>query len=270
MRRFTKTLIMVCAAAACVALVAPAAGAAEAKPIRALVVTGGHDYDVKEFPKVFEGREGITAVQAPQKDSTVFDSIDGWAYDAIVLYNFAQGINEKQQANLLALLDKGVGLVILHHAVAAYPKWPEYRAILGGRYYLEDEEENGVKRARCTYLHDVDFKVHVEDPNHPVTRGLTDFEIHDETYHGYTMDPKVKVLLTTDEKTSEKAIAWCHTYKKAKVCFIQLGHDAKAYANPAFPKLIVNAIRWVAGREAAPAAPAPAAAPAAEKPKASP
>lgn len=68
------------------------------------------------------------------------------------------------------------------------------------------------------------------------------------------MDPKVKVLLSTDEKTSEKAIAWCHAYKNAKVCFIQLGHDAKAYANPAYPALVSNAIRWVASKDAGAAA----------------
>ena len=40
----------------------------------------------------------------------------------------------------------------------------------------------GTEKPASTYKHDVDFKVHVEDPNHPVTHGIKDFAIHDETY----------------------------------------------------------------------------------------
>jgi hypothetical protein len=35
---------------------------------------------------------------------------------------------------------------------------------------------------------------------------------------------------------------------KAKIVAIGLGHAAEAHGNPAYQKLLVNAVRWVAGR----------------------
>ena len=108
-------------------------------------------------------------------------------------------------------------------------------------------DSDGAKHARCQYKHDVDIKVHVADPACPVAAGVSDFTIHDETYKGYTVDPQVKVFLTTDDPTSEKAIGWTNTCRKANVCFLELGHDAKAYASKEMQTLYAQAIRWAAG-----------------------
>ncbi|MCX7825935.1 MAG: ThuA domain-containing protein, partial [Verrucomicrobiae bacterium] len=99
------------------------------------------------------------------------------------------------------------------------------------------------------WKHDVKFKVHIAGPKHPVTRGLKDFEIHDETYKGYDVRPDVQPLLTTDEPLSAPIIGWAKTYEKARVVYIQLGHDHFAYENPNFQKLVAQAIAWVAGKE---------------------
>jgi type 1 glutamine amidotransferase len=227
----------------------PAAPAPAAGPLRALVIAGGHGYAEKEFPKAFEGHADIACTFFTEKvGGEAYEDISKWDYQAIVLYNFNRKISQTQQKNLLQLLDRGVGLFIMHHAVAAYPEWPEFWKILGGRYYLKETAEGGVTHPRSIYKHDVDFKIHIEDPRHPVTAGLSDYPIHDETYGKYTVAPSVHVILTTDEPTAEKAVGWVHTYGKARVCFIQSGHDDKAYVNPAFKQLTAQAIRWTAGR----------------------
>ena len=79
------------------------------------------------------------------------------------------------------------------------------------------------------------------------TAGLKDFTIHDETYKGYDVPPGVQVLLTTDEPTSSRELAWAKTYEKARVVFLQLGHDHFAYEDADFQKLLANANRWTAG-----------------------
>ncbi|MBM4019484.1 MAG: ThuA domain-containing protein [Planctomycetes bacterium] len=227
----------------------PAAEAGAARPLKAVVIAGGHGYPEKEFPKVFEGNADIACTFFTEKvGGEAYDDISKWDYDAIALYNFNRKLTDAQQANLLKLLEKGVGLVVLHHAIAAYPDWPEWPKIFGARYYLKDVEEGGVKHARSGWKHDVDFKVRIADAAHPVTKGVADFAIHDETYCRFDVDPKVHVLLTTDEPTSEKNIGWTKTYAKARVCFIVLGHDEKAYASKEYRTLVAQAIRWTAGR----------------------
>ena len=147
--------------------------------------------------------------------------ISKWPYDAVLLYNYMKKPTDKQFANFLALTDRGVGLVILHHAIYGYRPRPEFRKIVGVTSWLSGEHSF------------VTMKMHVEDPKHPLTRGLADFSVHDETYIGAKLDPGDHVLLTTDEPKNSKAVAWVHTYRKSPVCYFQLGHAESTIPIPA-------------------------------------
>jgi len=89
-------------------------------------------------------------------------------------------------------------------------------------------------------------EVIVVDPTHPVTAGLKDFRIVDETYKYQWIDPHAHLLLATDDSTSDRPLAWSRTYRNARVCYIQLGHGLSAYNDAGFRKIVVQAIRWAA------------------------
>ena len=238
MKRSVLTLL-----AASVLLVS--AGAWAEGKIKVAVVTGGHEFAEKPFLAIFEGNEGVECTHVVLKDdSELFEDISAWPYQAIVFYNMTQKISEQRQQNFLKLLDRGVGLVVLHHAIAAYSEWPEFRKIIGARYFLKDVTENGVTYPRSQYEHGVDFKVHVADSSHPVTQGVSDFTVNDETYKGYLLDPADRVLLTTDNPKCQKEIGWTLTYGKARVCYIQMGHGDSIFADPNYRRLVIQAIRW--------------------------
>lgn len=219
------------------------------KKINVVVLTGGHGFEKDPFLKVFEGFDDIAATHVAQKvGGEVFDDISGWSYDVILLYNYNQKLTEAQRQNLLKLLDKGVGFFVLHHAIAGYTvDWPLFSRIMGAKYFLGDVVENGVK-LRSGWKEGVSFKVHIEDANHPVTAWMSDFDIVDENYSRYRVDPNVHVLLTTDSPTSDKAIGWVKTYGKARVACTVLGHDSAAYKNKGFLQVVAQMIRWTAGR----------------------
>jgi len=230
-------LAAVVALAAASAVASEEAPAAGAKKIQVLVISGGHGFPVQPFREVFAGYPDMECTFVDEQvGGEAFEDISNWHYDAILLYNYMKKLSDKQQANFLSLLDRGVGLVILHHAIYGYRPWPEYQKIVGVTSWLSGAKDG------------VDFKVHVEDPKHPITQGLADFDIQDETYQGHGLEPGMHVLLTTDEPTNSKAVAWVHTYRKSPVCYFQLGHDAKAYKNPNFVTVLGRAIRWTAGR----------------------
>lgn len=207
--------------------------------INVLVIAGGHGFDKKAFGGLFEGVADFSCTFLEEKDKQggeAYEDISNWSYDVILLYNYQKDLSEKRRENFLKLMDKGVGLVILHHAIYGYRPWPEFKNIVGVTSWLSGSKDN------------VEFKVHVEDPNHPITRGIADFTINDETYKGYTLDPNVRVLLTTEEPTNAKSIAWVHTYRKSPVCYVQLGHGPKAFAVKEFRTVMERAVRWTAGR----------------------
>ncbi len=216
--------------------------------IKVVVVTGGHDFEREQFFAIFDSFDNVQYVEAEQKDdSEIFEDIAGSDYEVIVLYNMTQKISPKRQANFIKLLNRGVGLVGVHHSIANFQDWPEYRNIIGAKYYLKVTTENGVTYPRGQYKHDVDINVHIKDSEHPVTHGLSDFSINDETYTKYTFDKGSRVLLTTDHPMSNKELCWVRNYAKARVCFIQLGHGPRAYANPNYRRLVRQAINFCAG-----------------------
>ena len=214
-----------------------AATAGHGNKLRVLVVSGGHPFPVKPFRAVLAAFPDMECTFVEEKQGAeAFEDVGNWPFDAILLYNFMRKPTDKQWGNFSSLLDRGVGLVILHHAIYGYRPRPEFQKIVGVTSWLSGAKD------------DFDIRVHVEDPRHPITKGLADFSIRDEVYKGHKLDPKAHVLLTTDQPANEKAIAWVHTYRKSPVCYFQLGHDQKAYDKPEFGAILGRAIRWSAGR----------------------
>jgi type 1 glutamine amidotransferase len=216
---------------------------------KVVVVTAGHGFEREAFFAVFDALEGVDYVEAEQKDeSELFEDISSWDYDVIVFYNMTQKISPKRQENFKKLLSDGVGVVAMHHSIAAYSKWPEFKRIIGAKFYLEAMEEEGVSHEKSTYKHDLDVAIHVEDKGHPITRGMSDFVIHDETYKKCSFEKGNRVLLTTDNPHGDKPICWTRKYSNARVCYLQLGHDKHSYANENYQKLIHRTIQWSAGK----------------------
>jgi hypothetical protein len=103
---------------------------------------------------------------------------------------------------------------------------------------------DGKEFAACTYIHNIRFTVNVANIKHPVTKGVKDFEIYDETYKGYYVAPDVVPLLTTTEPTSAPMIGWAHQYGMARVVTLQSGHDTPTFQNANFRKLLKQSIEW--------------------------
>jgi len=232
------------------ATVQAADGTDEAKAdakIKVVILVGGHAYDERGFEALWNGLDGLEWEVWKGAPYTVFDDISQFKYDAIVMYNLSSGITDAQKKNFLTLLDQGVGLVVWHHALANCQDWPDFEKIAGGKFWLAPGERNGVQIPRSgTGFGKV--KMHVEDSNHPITKGMSDFEIEDEPYNGQTFVEGIQILVTGDHPRSDKPIAWVQTYGKARVFGYQSGHDAKAWNNDGFQKLMARGIQWVAGR----------------------
>lgn len=209
-------------------------------PVRALVVTGGHEYPTS-FYTIFE-RDGLSWDHAPSNEEAFRRDLRG-TYDALVLYDMSQRLSPDGQRRFREFAESGGGVVALHHAIVSYPDWPWYRELLGGQYL----EHATAERAASSFLHDQDLDVRVVTP-HPVTRGVALARIHDETYKGMWMAPTNTVLLATSHATSDGPLAWVSAYPQARVVYIQLGHGEEAHRDPGYRTLVTNAIRWVSRR----------------------
>lgn len=217
------------------------------KPIRILVITGGHDYKMDQFNQMLSGLGRNITYQIEEFPSAydMFLTENRNKYDVLVFYHMWQKITDEQANILSGCIREGKPLVALHHSICAYDDWPEYFNIIGGKYFHKTTVVKGKEYPACTYIHDLHFKVRIVDRKNPVTKGLSDFDIFDETYKGYYVEDGITPLLTTEEPSSTPVIGWSKKYGKARVVTLQSGHDVPTFENPNYRKLLKQAIEWV-------------------------
>ncbi len=217
------------------------------QPVKTAVVTGGHSFEVMPFHRLFRGLDGVDAYVQHMEDFCADAGACRGDYDAVVFYHMLKGAPAddgpwyagKQRSVLEALGRTPQGIFLLHHAILAHGDWPAWRRISGIDAGTFTDFDHGQRMA-----------IHVADADHPITRGLSDWEIVDETY---TMgdadaDGTNRVLLTTDHPRCLKAIAWTRRHGQARVFCLQLGHDGVAFANQTFREVVRRGILWVARR----------------------
>ena len=216
------------------------------KTIRILVITGGHDYKAEQFNQMLSGLGENIQYQVAEFPVAyeMFFPANRKKYDVLIFYHMWQQITEEQAAMVSDCIRQGKPLVVLHHSICAYDEWPEYINIIGGKYFHKPSNVNGKEYPACSYIHDIHFKVHIVNPDNPVTKGLTDFEIFDETYKGLYVGEEVTPLLTADEPSSSPVIGWTKKYGKARVVTIQSGHDVPTFENPNFRRLLKQSVEW--------------------------
>ena len=223
------------------------AGEKNKRPVRVLLITGGHDFDREPFHAFVNSLQGVAITEVKHPDAlAMFRPENRASFDVVLFYDMSKTIGEQEKKDFLDCLKAGKGMVVWHHAYCSYQEWSEYRNIIGGRYHEKPwTDSNGVEHPASTYRHDVRFRVKVADPKHPVTKGIKDFDILDEAYGRGVVNSGVHILLATDEPASTPSVAWTNRYGKSKIVTILLGHDNHAWSNPGFEKLLTQAIMWV-------------------------
>ncbi len=258
--------------------------------IRVLCAVRGHPFDRTAFAALFDGMAGITVtfVDQPAAALLMRPGLEQH-FDVLALYDMpgidfagsppasAVGPDEAFRTGFLALLDKGIGVLALHHALAGWPGWPDYAELLGGRFLYRSDAVRGVLRPDSGYRHGVTYTACVAAPAHPVTAGLpAAFPITDELYLAEVFEDDATTLLRSDHAFvrdgfysataavdgrmfsndgwehpgGSDLIGWVKRARASPLVYLQPGDDAATYANPHYRQLVENALRWLASPEA--------------------
>jgi len=243
-----KLCFLALAAAAALMTSTAASAAPPGAKLRVLLTFGGHDFQEQEFFAMWDALPGVTYTKAPLPQSAdLFKPGLEQSYDVIVCYDMNKELTPAQQQGFLALLDRGIGLVSLHHNLCSHQDWPEYRKIIGGQYLFNPLDAGGKRYGPSSYNESGEpVNLTIADRDHPITRGLADFVIRDETYNNYFVEPDVHVLLTTNSPKNNHEVAWTHEYGKSHVFYLQFGHGPGAWKNPVYTEILTRGIRWAA------------------------
>jgi type 1 glutamine amidotransferase len=215
-------------------------------PIRVNIVTGENSYKghvwqetSAELRTILEADKRFKVEVSPDPNRLADDQIFG--FDVAVLdFRNADPLasDEKVRQNLVKFLEQGKGIVTIHWADGAFPYWPEYVNIVG-----RDQQSKHDPRGP--------FMVRIADPNHPITRGMKDFETDDELYYDFKEGNRpVHILATAHSKVLDKDFPMALTveYGKGRVFNTPMGHDVKALKVPEVGELIRRGTAWAAGK----------------------
>lgn len=197
------------------------------------VVTGEHGFREKDFDAVFRSMEDIDFIR---EDLDVFvEDPDQKEYETVVFYNFHRPYpTDKQAKAILDLTVRGQGIVILHHAILAFPEWESYTDMCG----IQDRDFD--------YFPKQTLQIQVSDPNHPITKDLDNWEMGDETYLMKSAGEDSTILLTVDHPNSMDVIGWSREYGNSRIFCLQSGHDNVTYSDPNFREVLWRGIQWCA------------------------
>lgn len=213
--------------------------------VKTAVVTGGHGFDVVNFQNLFHGLEGIEPYVQHMEDFAASSEAVRDSYESVVFYTMLMQdpCDEgqpwhagKPRTALEHLGETKQGIVVLHHAILGYPDWPPWNEIVG----IED---------RSFGCH-VDQSMHIDvaQEEHPITRGISAWDMIDETYTMVDAEAGSDVLLTVEHPKSMKTIAWTRQNKNARVFCLQSGHDNQTWQDASFGEVLRRGIHWTARR----------------------
>jgi type 1 glutamine amidotransferase len=245
-RSFIKSSAAVAAAAIITpSLIAGTSGRSNASPLsgkKILYVWGGwmgHEPD--KCRDIF-----VPWLQSEGAEVTVSDTLDSYTtlnikenFDLIIQSWTMGTITGAQERALLDAIKNGVGVAGWHGGLGdSFRNNTEYQFMVGGQWVAHP---GGV----------IDYRVNIVDHKDPVTKGLSDFDMHSEQYY-VQVDPNVKVLATTTftDKNADWIggnvipVVWKKAYGKGRVFYSSLGHVANDFKVPEALEIQKRGIIW--------------------------
>src|SRR5688572_22442364 len=236
------------------ALVAPlAAFAAEtAKPIRALLITGGCCHDYKLQAEAFQEaakklgevvwtvvNEGGTGTRAQIQ---LYDNPD-WAkpYDVVVHNECFADLNDIAYVRKITAAHRaGTPAAVIHCAMHTY------------RVLQEDDWREFLGVTSRRHDHQSAYPVRTIVKNHPIMQGFPENWVTpmDELYVIEKLWPGARALaISVSEKDGkEHPVFWVNNYHGTRVFGTTYGHGNATWQDPVYIAVVTRGLLWAAGR----------------------
>jgi type 1 glutamine amidotransferase len=203
---------------------------------QALIVWGGWDgHQPEEVAGILGG-----LLRDENYDVEISDTLDSFR-DAerlqridLIVPIWTMGTIEKEQLGpfLEAVKEGGTGVAGCHGGMSdAFRKEVEYQYMIGGQWVAHPGNDG------------VTYDVNMVSNDHPLTSGISDFEVISEKYYMH-IDPVIEILATTSFDQVKMPVVWTKTYGKGKIYHNTLGHQANIVQMPPVLELMRRGMLW--------------------------
>ncbi|MCU1524419.1 MAG: glycosyl hydrolase [Microbacteriaceae bacterium] len=214
---------------------------------RAMIIVAGDDVDhdllsaAPYFTKL-AGEAGFVTRQAAGMQRFVEPFKTTSSQDIFVLYKAGGEFSPAQQLELGKWVHEGRGLLAIHCSNVMGDVGPDapgsfrtFFELLGNRYLSHGP---GHHQGRHT------IEIVAE---HPITAGVTDFELFDEYYEFELADDDIQVLAQRHRADGEIIpVLYTREVGEGRVVYLALGHDFRSWGEPSFQRLVRQAMAWIA------------------------
>ena len=216
---------------------------------KALIVWGGWDgHQPREVGELFRKvlAEGGFDVEVSDSLESFNDEEKLKQLDLIVPVWTCGVLKPEQQKALCAAVRGGVGIGGAHGGMCdAFRNSCEYQFMTGGQWVAHPGSDK------------VNYTVEIRDKNHPITTGISDFQVLSEQYYMH-VDPAIKVLATTKfpwpgvdgphvpNGPIDMPVVWTKMYGKGRVFYHSVGHTANDLAAEPNLTIMRRGFAWAA------------------------
>jgi type 1 glutamine amidotransferase len=187
---------------------------------------------------------GVFEVIATE-DTSEFSTENLKRYAAVMFYTSGElPMSGGQKTALLDFVRSGRGFIGVHSATDTFYTWPDYLDLVGGYF-------NGHPWHQTV-------TIEVVDTGDPLVAFLgNSLQLEDEIYQISDFDHRGShVLLRLDQSSVDPSktgvhrrfygwpLAWKRFYGEGRVFYTALGHEASAWQDPRYQRILTNAILW--------------------------
>lgn len=222
--------------------VAPAAETS--KPLKVCILSGCDTYNSEKslppFQKYLEDNYNVRATRVVRKaedDLPGLEQLDDC--DVALVYIKRMQLKGDQLERFKKYVTSGRPVVGVRTASHAVQSWLDFdHEVLGGNYNMHYDKGITTK---------VDVVPGAE--KHPILAGVTITKANEPLYKNSGHAKDIHVLLEgTIPGQPTEPIAWTREYKKGRVFYTSLGAE-DMFEQPAFRRMLANALFWTAGRK---------------------
>ena len=154
-------------------------------------------------------------------------------FNVLLIYKDDGELPPNIETDLLDWISDGGGLLAVHCASHCFRHSTAYTQLVGGRF-----DRHGAET----------FRSRIVDAQHPAVHNVASFESWDETYVHNQLSDDRRVLMVRDEAGGYEPYTWIRHHGQGRVYYTALGHDDRTWRNPAFHRLLHQALLWLAHR----------------------
>lgn len=221
------------------------------KTINVLIFSGANNHEWKkttpQLIRIFDEAKLFSTRVTDKPDTLKYADLKN--FDLVVSNantwpDNAARLSPAWESDFLRYVTEGGGAVFFHAGASSFYGWDDYFRIGIGRWGKATHHNAPVVAGLYEF-----------DQHHPITKGLTGFQIMDEVWEDTELFQGAKsigFLKATNAKDGhpiDEPALFVNQTGKGRSFFTILGHDERALVNSGLKTLILRAAQWCAGRE---------------------